>query len=104
MPIKPTAIQPTGSTLWPRFLTERETAVAWNSANAVAKCKKHRGRCNEINGTRAKHARGKIILTTSQVCHSKKCSRRTHSRAMCQLAIWSITRAARSEDCGMVMR
>jgi hypothetical protein len=48
-------------------------------------CLKHRGRCDEINGTRAKHARGRIILTTSHLCHSKKCRRRGHLRAMCQL-------------------
>jgi hypothetical protein len=51
-------------------------------------CQKHRGRCEEINHTWAKHRRRegkvKIRFTTAHLCHSKGCSCRAHLRAMCE--------------------
>ena len=51
-------------------------------------CLKHRGRCEEINGTWAKHRRSKgkvtIRLTIAHLCHTPKCDDRTHLRAMCE--------------------
>ncbi len=51
-------------------------------------CLKHRGRCKEINHRWPKHRRRrgkvKIRLTTAHLCHSKKCARRPHLRAMCE--------------------
>jgi hypothetical protein len=51
-------------------------------------CLKHRGRCEEINHTWPKHRRSKgkvkVRLTTAHLCHSKKCTRQLHLRAMCE--------------------
>jgi hypothetical protein len=49
-------------------------------------CLKHNGRCEEINHTWAKYRRRrgkvKIRFTIAHLCHSKKCARRPHLRAM----------------------
>jgi len=51
-------------------------------------CLKHSGRCEEINHTwpkyRRKKGKVKIRLTIAHLCHSKKCARRSHLRAMCE--------------------
>ena len=59
----------------------------------IGECGLHNGRdlfdrnahrCIEINGKKAKFARGKIMLTVAHLCHTPKCARRSHLRAMCQ--------------------
>ena len=51
-------------------------------------CLKHRGRCEEINGTWAKHRRDKgkvkIRFTIAHLCHTSKCDDRLHLKAMCE--------------------
>jgi len=41
-------------------------------------------RCIEINGTKAKWARGKIMLTTAHLNHKPMDARRSNLRHMCQ--------------------
>lgn len=41
------------------------------------------GRCTELNGTLAKYARGKIMLTTAHLCHDETCEDMNHLRHMC---------------------
>ena len=70
----------------PAILNRSRNARGQEQCECRGECLKHSGRrCDEINATRAKHARGKIILTTSHLCHSKKCAVRAHMRSMCQL-------------------
>jgi len=51
-------------------------------------CLKHHGRCEEINGTWAKHRRHKgkvkIRFTIAHLCHAPKCDDRSHLKAMCE--------------------
>ena len=51
-------------------------------------CLKHRGRCEEINGTWTKHRRSKgkvkIRLTIAHLCRTPKCEDKSHLRAMCE--------------------
>jgi hypothetical protein len=74
---------------WKQIVAEvrnrARNADGQEQCECCGECKKHRGRCEEINGTQAKHAKGKIILTTAHLCHETKCARRKHLRSMCQL-------------------
>jgi hypothetical protein len=51
-------------------------------------CLKHQSRCEEINGTWAKHRRSKgkvkIRFTIAHLCHTPRCDDRSHLRAMCE--------------------
>jgi hypothetical protein len=51
-------------------------------------CLKHRGRCEEINGTwpRDRRSKGKVKIrfTIAHLCHTPKCDDRSHLRAMCE--------------------
>lgn len=51
-------------------------------------CLKHSGRCEEINGTWAKHRRRrgkvKVRLTVAHLCHSPSCDDKSHLKAMCE--------------------
>lgn len=40
-------------------------------------------RCEEINHSPAKWAKGKVFLTVAHLCHDSKCDNEEHLRAMC---------------------
>ena len=44
----------------------------------------YNGRCREYNKTKARFARGMVVLTVAHLCHKTKCARRSHLKAMCQ--------------------
>ena len=44
----------------------------------------YNGRCKEMNNTKAKYAKGSVILTTAHLCHKTKCARRSHLKSLCQ--------------------
>ena len=74
---------------WKQLVAEirsrARNANGQEQCECCGECEKHHGRCDEINGTQAKHAKGKIILTTAHLCHETKCARQKHLRSMCQL-------------------
>ena len=75
---------------WKQIVLEIRSRARNASGQEQCECKgecgKHRGsRCDEINHTRARHSKGKIILTTAHLCHKTRCARRAHLRSMCQL-------------------
>jgi hypothetical protein len=81
-------------TIRPEVLKRSRNKRGQEQCECRGECDKHPGRrCDEINHTLPKHPlkarkQGKkpfpIILTVSHLCHSKKCPRRAHLRAMCQ--------------------
>jgi hypothetical protein len=79
-------------TIWKQIVAnihERaRNADGLEQCECSGECMKHRGRCEEINRTWAKHRRRKgkvkIRLTTAHLCHTPKCEDESHLRAMCE--------------------
>lgn len=47
-------------------------------------CRRHKGRCDEIHMTPARHANGRIILTVAHLDHQPENNDPRNLRAMCQ--------------------
>lgn len=89
MAIKPSDYPKNWKQIRAEILNRSRNARGQEQCECCGECLKHRGRCDEIRHTRAKHFKGKhgnakVILTTSHLCHSPKCRQRGHLRAMCQ--------------------
>jgi len=77
---------------WSEIVTEIRSRSRKADGNEQCECHgeclKHRGRCEEINGTWAQHRRGKgkvrIRFTVAHLCHTPKCDNRSHLKAMCE--------------------
>jgi hypothetical protein len=82
-------------------ITERQRQAAFKAWETIRRKKaeadgakprkmplKHRGRCEELNGTWAQHRRSKgkvkIRFTIAHLCHTPKCDDESHLRAMCE--------------------
>jgi hypothetical protein len=68
--------------------TRSRNAYTEEQCECRGECLKHHGRCEEINGTWAKHRRRpgkvKIRFTVAHLCHTPKCDDRSHLKAMCE--------------------